>query len=119
MDNGNDPRIRRRVDREAMNVRDAEAWRLQRQGWSVRSIARELGMPASSVQRCLAGAQKLSDVLAAGEPGDVLAAAIDDELKCGDVTCIEDIERLSELERYRLRHLPGVGGDIERSRPWR
>ena len=53
-----------------------------------------------------------SDVLAAGEPGDVLAAAIDDELKCGDVTCIEDIERLSELERYRLRHLPGVGGDV-------
>jgi len=75
MDNGNDPTARRRLDREAMNERDAEVWRLERQGWSVRSIARELGMPASSVQRCLAKAQKLADAMATGEPGDVLAAA--------------------------------------------
>jgi hypothetical protein len=53
-----DPTIRRRVDKEAMNERDAEVWRLHRQGMSVRGIARELGMPASSVQRCLARAAK-------------------------------------------------------------
>jgi lambda repressor-like predicted transcriptional regulator len=61
--NGEDPTARRRQDREAMNDRDAEAWRLQRAGWSVRSIGRELGMAASSVQRCLQRAQRLANAI--------------------------------------------------------
>jgi hypothetical protein len=47
----------------------------------------------------------------------VLAVLCDDELmKAGDVRCVEDIERLSELERYRLRHMPGPFGDAARER---
>jgi hypothetical protein len=55
--------------------------------------------------------------MAGGEPGDVLAAC-DDELRAADVTCVADIDRLSPLERYRLRHMPGEFGDAERARPW-
>jgi hypothetical protein len=45
VNNGEDPTIRRRLDREAMNDRDAQAWELQKRGLSVREIARELQMP--------------------------------------------------------------------------
>jgi transposase len=65
MKTGDDPTARCRLDRERQNDRDAVAWKLQRQGWSVRAIARELKMPASSVQRCLQRVQKrLADELA-------------------------------------------------------
>lgn len=46
----------------------------------------------------------------------MVAAVCDDELKCYDVTCAADVERLSALERWRLRHLPGEFGDAERAR---
>ena len=60
MNNDEGPTSRRRQDREPMNERDAGCWRLHRLGMSVRAIARELAMPASSVQRCLTRAQKLA-----------------------------------------------------------
>jgi len=56
MKNGEDPTIRRRQDREAMNEHGAEAWRPHQRGLSVRAIGREPGMPASwprsAQQRC-------------------------------------------------------------------
>ncbi|HET9566418.1 MAG TPA: hypothetical protein VFP27_18390, partial [Mycobacterium sp.] len=60
--------------------------------------------------------QKLADAMAGGEPGDVLASLCDDELRAADVQTPEDVERLSVLERWRLRHLPGEFGDAERAR---
>jgi hypothetical protein len=48
MDFTKDPNDRRRLDREAMNQLDERAWELQKRGWSVREIARELGKPVLS-----------------------------------------------------------------------
>ena len=113
-----DPLDRRRVDGQAQRNRDAEVARMRRAGVPFRTIAERLDMSLGAVQKSVRRSQKLADAMATGQPGDVLAAG-DDELKAADVICIADIERLSDLERYRLRHLPGEFGDIERSRPWR
>jgi transposase len=96
-----------------MNDRDAQAWELQRHGFSVRAIAHELGMPASSVQRCLQRAQKreqqFSDAMA--EPGDVVAVT-DDELTAEDVRTPFDVAKLSRLELWRLGHRPDLPADV-------
>jgi hypothetical protein len=47
VNNGEDPTIRRRLDREAMNDRDAQAWELQKRGQSVREIAPSCRCPGS------------------------------------------------------------------------
>lgn len=116
MTNGDDPTARRRQDKERMNERDAEAWRQQKQGWSVRAIARELGMAPSSAQRCyleraLAREQKMADALATGEPSNV--SAVDDELTCDDELTPFDVSKLSVLELYRLRHVPDLPADVQ------
>jgi hypothetical protein len=109
MNNGNndDPTSRRRIDRERMNDRDAEAWKLQRQGWSVRAIARELQMAASSVQRCLQRAQKrVHEELVDGH------GHVHGELACEDVTCPDDVAKLDILELFRLRYVPDLAPDV-------
>jgi DNA-binding CsgD family transcriptional regulator len=118
MELANDPNDRRRVDTETQRNRDAEVARMRRDGVSYRTIASRLDMSLGAVQKSLRRAQRLADALAGGEPGDVVAAVCDDELRAADVACVADIERLSEVERYRLRHMPGPFGDIERARPW-
>lgn len=104
-----DPTIRRRFDREAMIRRDEEVWRRKRAGESFRQIGRSLGMAASSVQRCLARAQKSSGPQRwlSEEPGGALAR-VDDLglLRVDDLTYSEDCEKLNELEFYRLRFFP-------------
>ena len=111
-----DPNDRRRVDAETQRRRDAEVARMRRAGVPFRTIASRLDMSLGAVQKSVRRAQKLADVLATGEPGDVVAAVCDDELRAADVTCAADVERLSELERWRLRHMPGPFGDAERAR---
>jgi hypothetical protein len=100
VNNGEDPTARRRQDREAMTSRDAQAWRLMKRGWSVRAIGRELGMPASSVQRCLQRAQKR----VAAELDAVLARYDDGDMTAERVQSAADVERCDPLERYRLRY---------------
>ena len=116
MDPTNDPNHRRRVEPETQRARDAEVARMRRAGVPFRTIASRLDMSLGAVQKSLRRAQKLAEALAGGEPAEVVAAVLDDELKCYDVTCAADVERLSELERWRLRHLPGEFGDAERAR---
>ncbi len=113
-----DPNDRRRVDAETQRNRDVQVARLRSQGVPFRTIASRLDMSLGAVQKSLRRAQKLTDAMASREPGDVLVVALDDELKAADVACVEDIDRLSELEYYRLRHTAGEFGDIVRSRPW-
>jgi hypothetical protein len=91
---------------------------MRRDGEPFRRIAEQLEMSLGGVQKALRRSQKLADVLADDEPGDVIAAVGDDELKAGEVASFADIERLNELERYRLRHLPGPFGDAARARRW-
>jgi hypothetical protein len=98
----NDPNVRRRLDREAMNVRDRAAWRLQRDGWSVRAIGRELGIPASSVQRCLE--RMVKRVRQRELELETVAAGDDEPLYAEDVTRAEQVGLLDELERWRLGH---------------
>ena len=109
---------RRRVDGQTQRNRDAEVARMRRAGVSYRAIASGLDMSLGAVQKSLRRAQKLADAMAGGEPGDVVAMVCDDELKCADVQTPEDVERLSELERWRLRHLDTPMGRAERERPW-
>jgi len=101
--NSEDPTVRRRADREAMNERDGRAWKLQRQGFSVRAIARELGMAASSAQRCLERAARRQRQL---ELEFDAVAGHDDEggLDAEQVTRPEQVPLLNDLERWRLRH---------------
>ena len=106
------------MDAETQRNRDAEVARMRRAGVPFRTIACRLDMSLGAVQKSLRRSQKLADAMAGGEPGDVVAAVCDDELRAADVTCVADIERLSELERYRLRHMPGEFGDAARARPW-
>jgi len=106
--NSEDPTIRRRCDREAMNERDERAWKLQRQGLSVRAIARELGMPPSSVQRCLERVVKRQDASALGAD-DHLPVMVDTELYADEVADQPELwHQLNPLERYRLRHQPAA-----------
>lgn len=80
-----------------MNERDREVWRRRQAGESFRHIGRTLGMAGSSVQRCLARAQKRKqeqqiELLAERERAELLAELAADST--------------DELARYRLRHLP-------------
>jgi hypothetical protein len=102
----------RRLDKEAMNDRDAEAWELQqKRGWSVREIARELQMPASSVQRCLQRTQKRlaaeqaeTDRALSDELDAALAKYDDGGMTAEDVQTASDIPKLNALEYHRLRY---------------
>jgi len=85
---------------------------MRRAGVPFRVIPERLNMSLGAVQKSLRRAQKL----AGGEPADVVAAVCDDELKCHDVQAPEDVERLSALERWRLRHLDTPMGAAERER---
>jgi hypothetical protein len=107
---------RRRVDAETQRNRDAEVARMRREGVPFRTIASRLDMSLGAVQKAARRAQQLADAMAGGEPGDVVAAVCDDELKCADAQTPEDVERLSELERWRLRHLDTPMGRAERER---
>jgi transposase len=111
-----DPNHRRRVDADTQRRRDAEVARMRRAGVPFRTIAARLDMSLGAVQKSLRRAQKLADAMAGGEPGEVVAAVCDDELKCADVQTPEDVERLSALERWRLRHLDTPMGAVERAR---
>ena len=104
MDFTNPPNARRRVDAEAQRNRDAEVARMRRAGVPFRTIASRLDMSLGVVQKSLRRSQKLAEAMATGEPGDVVAVVIDDELKAGDVRRPEDVERLTEFERWRLQH---------------
>jgi hypothetical protein len=115
----NDLDDRRRVDAQTQRNRDAEVTRMRQAGVPFRTIASRLDMSLGAVQKSLRRSQKLADVLADDEPGDVIAAVGDSERRAADVTCVADIERLNELERYRLRHLPGPFGDAARARRWK
>ena len=112
-----DPNDRRRVDAEIQRNRDAEVARMRRAGVPFRTIASRLDMSLGAVQKAARRAQKLADAMASGEPGDVVAV-LDDELRAADVTWVADIAKLSPLEHYRLRHMPGPFGDAARARPW-
>ena len=126
-----DPNARRRVDGQAQRDRDAEVARMRGDRVPFRRIAEELNMSLGGVQESLrrsqkrrseapavAEAKRLTAAMATGEPGDVIAAAIDAELKCADVQSVEDCERLSGLEKYRLMHASGPWGDWARARGW-
>jgi hypothetical protein len=117
----NDPTARRRVDGQAQRERDAEVARMRGDRVPFRRIAEELNMSLGAVQESLRRSQRrMTAALATGEPGDVLQAltmAQDAELKCADVQSVEDCERLSGLERYRLRHEPPPWGDWARAQP--
>ena len=81
---------------------------------SVRGIARQLGIPASSVQRCLERSQKrsqqLADALTTGQPGAVLAAIDDDWPTAeGVAESGSDPLVLNALERYRHALITGRG----------
>jgi len=107
MDFEKDPNDRRRVDPQAMRNRDAEVARLRRQGVPFRVIGERLDMSLGAVQKAVRRAQKrerLAAALAGGEPDDVVAVIADDELTCDDVTCVDDVARLNELELHRLRY---------------
>ena len=80
-----DPNHRRLVDADTQRRRDAEVARMRRAGEPFRTIAARLDMSLGVVQKSLRRAQKLADAIAAGQPGDVVAAVCDDELKCYDV----------------------------------
>ena len=101
-----DPNDRRRVDAETQHNRDAEIARLRRQDVPFRVIASTLGVSLGAVQKSLIRSRKLAAALAGGSPGDVVAVVADNELVCEDVKTPEDVERLSELEYFRLLHLP-------------
>jgi hypothetical protein len=77
------------------------------------TIARRLDMSLGAVQKSV---RRSHQAMAGGEPGDVVALVCDDKLRAADVTCLADIAKLSPLERYRLRHMPGEFGDAERAR---
>ena len=106
------------VDAETQRRRDAEVARMRRAGVPFRTIAERLDISLGAVQKALRRAQKLADALTGGEPGDVVAAVCDDELKCYDAQTPEDVEQLSALERWRLRHLDTPMGAAERERRW-
>jgi hypothetical protein len=113
VNNGEGPTSRRRQDREAMNRRDRRAWELQRRGWSVRAIARELGIPASSVQRCLERARKRAGAGVLRAP-DHLLPLLDTDPTAENVA--DDPSRwraLNALERYRLRHEPAAAALVD------
>ena len=112
-----DPTDRRRVDRQAQRNQDAEVARMRGDRVPFRTIAERLDMSLGAVQKSLRRSQKLTDAMATGEPGDVLQA-LSAETKCGDVQSVEDCERLSPLEKYRLMHTSGPWGDWARARGW-
>jgi hypothetical protein len=96
-----DPNDRRRLDAEDARKRDAEVVRLRAANVPFRVMAARLNMSLGAVQKSVRRAQKLSDALATGEPGNVVAA-LDDELSAEDVNSPDDIERLNALELHRL-----------------
>ena len=118
MELANRPNDRRRVDAETQRRWDAEVARMRQAGVWYRTIARRLDVSLGAVQKSVRRSQKLAEAMAGGESGDVVAVVCDDELRAADVTCVADIAKLSPLERYRLRHMPGEFGDAERARPW-
>ena len=113
-----DPNVRRRVDADTQRRRDAEVARMRQAGVPFRTIAARLDMSLGAVQKSVRRAQKLAHAIAGGEPGDVVAAVCDNELKCYDAQTPEDVERLSALERWRLRHLDTPMGRAERERKY-
>jgi hypothetical protein len=102
------------VDAETQRIRDAEVARMRRAGVPFRRIARRLEMSLGCGQKAARRAQELVDAVAGGEPGDVVAAVCDDQLKCADAQTPEDVERLNELERWRRLDTPMGRAEQER-----
>jgi hypothetical protein len=107
------PNGRRRVNAETQRNRDAEVARLRRAGMPFRTIAERLDMSLGAVQKSVQRSERLVDPMV--DDGDA-GAPTDDEMRAVDITCVADIERLNEVERYRLRHMPGPFGNAERER---
>ena len=117
MELAENPNSRRRVDAEAQRRRDIDVVRMRRDGMPFRTIARCLDLSLGAVQNSVHRAQELADVLATENSSALLAASCDDEMTTADVTCVADISKIGDLERYRLRHMPGPFGDVERAVP--
>jgi hypothetical protein len=107
-----DPNDGRRVDAETQRQRDAEVMRLRRTGTPFRAIAERLDMSLRAVQKAARRAQKLTDALTTGEPGNVIAAVTDDEMTAEDVAAAEGVTRLNALELYRLGFVPDLPADV-------
>jgi hypothetical protein len=97
-----DPNDRPRLDTERKNARDADVWARRLAGQSFRQIARAIGIPASSVQRCFQRASKRE----AARQQLVLDVAPAEARAADEVATIPELwPALSALERYRLSHL--------------
>jgi len=102
--NGQEPGHRRRLDKEAQLARDQQLYGLKVQGWSYAEIADEMGMPKSSVQRCVERAAKAAGLQLNLEL-DAALAQYDSKVQAEDVTSPDQIGLLDDLQYHRLRYL--------------
>jgi hypothetical protein len=111
--NRNEPTSRRRLPKEAQNVRDQEIWAQKQRGMNPTEIAAEYDLPRSTSRRSLERTEKrhrendqLRADAASGADEHLLAQLADNGLEAGDSRTAEDIMSLSDLEHFRLRYLP-------------
>jgi Helix-turn-helix domain len=106
------PTARRRLDPDEQRRRDAEIWRLYREGVSQRNIARSLGVSLGTVQHVIRREKRARKPLGQSVDSElgVLAGELPADVDLsdpGNIAVLRDLAREPDnpLYRYRLRHL--------------